>query len=177
MPSIAKGANIFHAGDLLEGDVPMSLDDFEGESGFESSAGSGPRHSATSFVGHKRKYSSNYSGVSTPTTSLGPGSASAPPSKKRQLSNGANALAALGEQLSNFTDTVRKGTSQSPLEPSPTRKRIAIQRAEELETELDDKHLVQLINLFEADINAADAYMVIKREGLRKAWVEGKLNL
>lgn len=35
------------------------------------------------------------------------------------------------------------------LDPSPNCKRIAMQRAKELETELDNEHLVQLINLFE----------------------------
>lgn len=103
---------------------------------------------------------------------MGPGS-----SKKRNVSGGPAALLALGDQFSAFNDIYRNRSTSRPtaLELSPNRKRNAIERAEELETELDDERLVQLINIFETDVSAADAYMVIKRDGLRKAWVKAKL--
>jgi hypothetical protein len=31
--------------------------------------------------------------------------------------------------------------------------------------------LAKLIRIFQSDVNAADAYMVIKREGVHKAWI------
>ena len=51
-----------------------------------------------------------------------------------------------------------------------------MERAQELETDLDDKRLVALIGLFQTDVSAADAYLVLKRDGLRKVWVESKLS-
>jgi hypothetical protein len=45
----------------------------------------------------------------------------------------------------------------------------AIQQAQDLEQDLDDESLAKLICIFQADVDAADAYVVIKREGLHKA--------
>ena len=42
----------------------------------------------------------------------------------------------------------------------------AIECAQELETELDDEHLVALIRLFQTDVSAANAYLVLKHDGL-----------
>ena len=42
----------------------------------------------------------------------------------------------------------------------------AMECTQELETELDDKHLVALIGLFQTDVSAADAYLVLKCDGL-----------
>jgi hypothetical protein len=61
------------------------------------------------------------------------------------------------------------------LAPSPSRKTKAIQRAQELEEGLDDDKLAALIRVFQADVNAADAYLVIKRDGLRRAWIASTL--
>jgi hypothetical protein len=85
----------------------------------------------------------------------------------------------LSDQLSDFTDAYRAGTAAeaSPRDfaSSPERKRMAMERAQELESDLDDTRLVALIGLFRKDVSAADAYLVLKREGLRKVWVETEL--
>jgi hypothetical protein len=44
----------------------------------------------------------------------------------------------------------------------------AICQAQELETDLAIEHVVALIHIFEGDVSAVDAYMVLKREELRK---------
>ena len=49
---------------------------------------------------------------------------------------------------------------------SPEQKMWAMEHAQELETELDDEHLVALIGLFQTDVSAADAYLVLKHDGL-----------
>jgi hypothetical protein len=41
--------------------------------------------------------------------------------------------------------------------------------------ELTNRQLVALVNLFRSDVGAADTYMELKREGLRKAWVMDQL--
>ena len=40
---------------------------------------------------------------------------------------------------------------------------------------MDDEMLVSLIQIFQADVNAVDAYMVLKREGVQKLWIESTL--
>lgn len=87
------------------------------------------------------------------------------------------ALQGLREELSSFGQTfIEVSTPPVPsLAPSPSRKTKAIQRAQELEDELDDVRLAELIRVFQADVNAADAYLVIKRDGLRKAWIASTL--
>jgi hypothetical protein len=47
--------------------------------------------------------------------------------------------------------------------------------AQELEENLDDEKLGTLIRIFQSDVNTADVYIVIKRPGLRKAWIENTL--
>ena len=55
------------------------------------------------------------------------------------------------------------------------RKTRAITRAQELEVDLDDGKLAVLIHIFQSDVNAADAYMVINQAGLHKVWIEDTL--
>ena len=100
-------------------------------------------------------------------------------SKKRAIS-GASAVHGLTAELSAFGDTFLEGIAMavpqtSTLAPSPLCKTKAILRAQELEEDLDDGRLAALIHIFQSDVNAADAYMVIKHLGLRKAWIEDTL--
>ena len=86
------------------------------------------------------------------------------------------ALQGLRAELSTFGQTYRDGISsaipQLPLiAPSPSRKTKAIQCAQELEKGLDNDRLAVLIQVFQADVSAADAYLVMDREGLWKAWI------
>jgi hypothetical protein len=46
---------------------------------------------------------------------------------------------------------------------------------QELESYLYDDCMVAFIDLFKADMAAVDAYLAIKRDSLRKKWVEKQL--
>ena len=46
---------------------------------------------------------------------------------------------------------------------------------QEQETYLDDDRMIAFIDLFRADTAVADAYLAIKRDGLRRKWVEKQL--
>jgi hypothetical protein len=86
-------------------------------------------------------------------------------------------MVALGGHIDSFTDAFRVATGTAPtnMEVSPLRKRCAIRSAQEVEVELTNRQLVALVNLFRSDVGAADTYMELKREGLRKAWVMDQL--
>ena len=97
----------------------------------------------------------------------------------KKVGTGPVALLALTDQLSDFTDAFRAGTA-AEMQPhtvasSSEQKMRAMEQAQELESELDDTRLVALLGLFQSDVSAADAYLVLKRDGLRKVWVESKL--
>ena len=49
---------------------------------------------------------------------------------------------------------------------SPEQKMQAMECAQELETELDDECLVAFIGLFQTDVSAANAYLVLKHNCL-----------
>jgi hypothetical protein len=80
-------------------------------------------------------------------------------------------MVALGGYIDSFTDAFRVATGTAPtnMEVSPLRKCHAIRSAQEVEVELTNRQLVALVNLFRSDVGAADTYMELKREGLRKA--------
>jgi hypothetical protein len=85
----------------------------------------------------------------------------------------------LGETLSEFNQSFQAPRQYLPPPPdsSVERRKIAMERAQELETYLSDDHLAALLELFQTDVSTADAYMVLKRDNLRKAWVQRKLRL
>ena len=129
-----------------------------------------------SLISYKRKHSAAFSATASMVST--PSSASSYVRKK--ATTGPLALMSISDQLSDFTDAFRAGTA-AEMQPrtvmsSPERKMRAMERAQELETDLDDKHLVALIGLFQTDVSAADAYLVLKRDGLCKVWVESKLS-
>ncbi|CDO68417.1 hypothetical protein BN946_scf184815.g64 [Trametes cinnabarina] len=104
--------------------------------------------------------------------------------KKARVSQGAQALQAVGEKLDDFNTILRslvalesqEPASLGPISPAtPQHKQLAIRRAQHLKDHLDDDHLVALISIFEKDGSSADAYLVLERESLRRAWVENKL--
>jgi len=98
----------------------------------------------------------------------------------QHVTNGTSAVQGLTTELSTFSDTFLEGIAMaapqtSTLAPSSLRKTRAILCAQELEEDLDDGKLAALIHIFQSDVNAADAYMVIKRPGLCKAWIKDTL--
>ncbi|KAJ6549629.1 hypothetical protein B0H10DRAFT_2128274 [Mycena sp. CBHHK59/15] len=54
---------------------------------------------------------------------------------------------------------------------------VAVERAQRLESWLDDDSLVAFIELLEKDPEAAEAYAVIEREAVRVKWVRRKLEM
>lgn len=123
---------------------------------------------------------------STPSL-IASGSSSSYLSSKRQRVSGSAALYAINDQFSEFTDVFRTASqshshsqsqSQSQLPPivlSPQRKQAAMRRAQELEKHLDDDSMAALIEAFQMDVSAADAYMVMLDDGPRKSFVERKI--
>jgi hypothetical protein len=128
----------------------------------------------------KRRFSALDLDLASGTTSSA--STPGPAAKRRHLSTVAVApdpgVAALNARLEDFTDAFREatGTSAAVTEAaSPTRRRLAIRSAQVLEVDLSDEQLVALVDLFTKDVSAADAYMELKRDGLRRAWVAKRL--
>ncbi|CAK5267040.1 unnamed protein product [Mycena citricolor] len=64
------------------------------------------------------------------------------------------------------------GSSQN--QPSPQRRRGAIQRAQQLETDLDDDDMVILIEIL-GDVNKADTYSVLTNPAVRIRWVQKQI--
>ena len=58
---------------------------------------------------------------------------------------------------------------------SPEHRAKAMDILQELEDYLDDDCMVALIDLFRADLAAADAYLAIKHYSLQKKWLETQL--
>lgn len=58
---------------------------------------------------------------------------------------------------------------------SPERRAKAMHLFQEQESYLSDDCIVAFIDLFRMDTAAADAYIVLKRDGVRKAWVQKQL--
>jgi hypothetical protein len=131
--------------------------------------------SSDPFNDHKRRHSA----ISSDTTST-PSTIQKRTRRHGGEGSSAGALHGLTAGLNSFGDTFLEGIARaapasSTLAPSPVRKTRAITRAQELEVDLDDGKLAALIRIFQSDVNAADAYMVINRPGLRKAWIEDTL--
>jgi hypothetical protein len=51
----------------------------------------------------------------------------------------------------------------------------AIDLIQEQEGQLDDEQLVALIDIFQQNTGAADAYMTLKHDTLRKIWIQKRL--
>ena len=110
-------------------------------------------------VGVKRKQSA----LNEPTSTI----------KHQRIPSGAHALHGMKEGLVEFTEVFHDAMSgkKSGLEASPIRKSMAMKRAQELETDLSDGCIVGLIDLFQADVALADAYLSLSCEAIRKKWV------
>ena len=67
-------------------------------------------------------------------------------------------------------------TSESSTAPTtPQRKIQAANYAQEIEDELDDDELTSLLNVLQEEPHAADFYLSLKRDNLRKNWVKRKI--
>jgi hypothetical protein len=90
--------------------------------------------------------------------------------------SGATALYGMNNRLDDFTDAFREAFSggKTGVDATPSRKMRAMKRAQDLETTLSDKRIVALIDLFQADVSVADAYLSLTHDGVREAWVQAR---
>jgi hypothetical protein len=99
--------------------------------------------------------------------------------KQRTTVTGAVALNGIKESLDNFNSTMERSLLMQPdrmrSDTSPERRAKAMELIQEQESYLSDDCLVAFIDLFRADTAAADAYVALKREGLRKSWVQKQM--
>jgi hypothetical protein len=109
--------------------------------------------------------------------------ASSSSTSKRGRMTGAIALTHIGNNLADFNSAYRYGVDreherhQARMEERKARGHEcgqAVAQAQELETYLSDDELAALLEVFEEQ-NSARAYLGIKTNELRKAWVKRKL--
>ena len=98
-----------------------------------------------------------------------------------RITSQADTIIGLRSELASFGGTFLEGTSSLAPLPSviallPCRKTKAIIQAQELEVDLEDEKLVSLIHIFQTDVNAVDAYMMLKCDGVQKIWVKSTLD-
>ncbi|KZT01761.1 uncharacterized protein LAESUDRAFT_763497 [Laetiporus sulphureus 93-53] len=189
MPSKVKGGHVYHAmqePEMAEGsqwetqdvDDPDVTQTFILESQLfeeQEDEDSNSKHDEPEAVKTpERKDKCKYSVIISPFSAS---TSQAPPASKRNRLTGSTAFHGICEELSLFNDSFWYGLQQlqPTTEGSPICKTRVIERAQELETDLDDDELVDLLMIFEKDHAAADAYMVIKSDTLQKCWVEKKL--
>ena len=98
-------------------------------------------------------------------------------SSKRPRNEQALAINGLRAELNSFNSTFRAAVVAPDVNvnSTPERKARAVDLAQERETDLDDDEMVSLLDVFRADVTAADTYMRIKKEGVRKKWVQKQL--
>jgi hypothetical protein len=83
-----------------------------------------------------------------------------------------------GGHISDISDAIRDATGRpTGLQASPLQKRHAVRSAEEHEGDLDEEDLITLVDIFTADVSAADTYMELRQDGLQKAWVANRLKV
>jgi hypothetical protein len=99
-------------------------------------------------------------------------------SKKQCTNAGASAMDGIKQSLDNFNSTVAKSILVQPermrLDTSPERRNRAVQLLERQEDYLTDDQLIPFFDYFKGDTAAADIYLAIGRESLRKAWGCGR---
>jgi hypothetical protein len=128
--------------------------------------------SAVSTSTVKRKYSALSMSQSS-ENSTGSGGKKA----RTTTMSGAVALNGIKASLDAFNHTVERNlTKQSQRSDTELERRgKAITLVQELETGLDDVHLIALIDLFQKDTTYAESYLNLQRESLRKIWVGKRL--
>jgi hypothetical protein len=100
-------------------------------------------------------------------------------SKKQRTNAGASAMDGIKQSLDDFNSTVAKSILVHPerMRPdtSPERRDRAVRLLKRQEDYLTDDQLIAFFDYFKGDTAAADIYLAIGRESLRKAWVQKQL--
>ena len=101
-------------------------------------------------------------------------------SKKACANTGAAAMNGIKESIDNFNVTFSKSVLVQPERMRPDssleRRAKAVELIQVQEDYLTHDQLVAFLDYFKADTAAADIYLAIKREGLRKAWIQKQLS-
>ncbi|KAH9052227.1 hypothetical protein EDB87DRAFT_1692702 [Lactarius vividus] len=191
MPSNAHGQNIFHPSQeipidpcLLEGQDAGVVDRDSNKpfSNWEKTPPPSPSHTSTptAIPDYSLVPASHLTSTSlkrrSPTSETGSASTGHAPIRQRLTSAGA--LHGISSGLVEFNSIFHDGL-ESMADPgfdaTPKRKKAAMTHVQELEDDLEGEQLLSIIDLFQVDVSAADTYMTLKREGLRKAWVHSKI--
>lgn len=102
-------------------------------------------------------------------------------SGKKQCSAvpGAVALNGIKESLDMFNKTIEHSLVQpqehAHADTSPEHHAKAMSHLQELETHLDNAHIIAMIDLFKSDTSEADTYMSLQHEALCKRWLQKQL--
>jgi hypothetical protein len=110
---------------------------------------------------HKHKYSTLMVSASVSPASF------LPPRRHHTAIPPIPDMSFLGGHISDISDAIRDATGQpTGLKASPLQKHRAVRSAEECEGDLDEEDLIALVNIFTADVSAADTYMELRQDGL-----------
>jgi hypothetical protein len=91
---------------------------------------------------------------------------------KGRPSTGTSALQGIRGEMETFNETLHERGQQRPL-TEPQRKSKAMEQLQDLD--IDDDHLIAIMQLFKGDADAADMFVAMKRESTRKAWIQAEL--
>lgn len=81
----------------------------------------------------------------------------------------------IGQGLEKLTNALLTGPPSTGVQSTPQRKARAVQRVQELETDLPQLDMLDLIDIFDKNQRHADTYNGLADDSLRKAWVARKL--
>ena len=119
--------------------------------------------------------------ITSSTDSLSTPSAS---SSKRGRMTGAIALTTIGHGITDLNASYCKGLEQeearhqyrmSQQDHRDNVMSLAMERAQELDSDLSPEDLIALFEVFQTEEGSAKAYILIKIETVRKAWVKHKV--
>jgi hypothetical protein len=153
-----------------------------------SSETSPTRVSLPSLLAQPAAFSGTDSHASTPTSAASSSKRkqsalsavqSSSASKKQCTNAGASAMDRIKQSLDDFNLTVAKSILVHPervrSDTSPERRERAVRLLEQQEDYLTDDELIAFFDYFKSDTAAADVYLAITHESLRKAWVQKQL--
>lgn len=101
-----------------------------------------------------------------------------PSVKRPRVSNGANALMSVAESLGVFNNTFATALAppSTSVQPTPVRRTNAITTVLRLEKGwLTTTERVRLVDFLKADQSAADVYLALTEDDVRKEWVRIQL--
>lgn len=80
-----------------------------------------------------------------------------------------SAVEQLGENVRKLVSALEHKPEMPPLDPIPLCKQKAIVKVQK--EDLGDDDILSLIKVFQADVESADAYLAIERDGVRKLYL------